>query len=283
MARHPAIGPSIRLALILGLAVPAPPATAAEPAFLLPDEIQPTGVAAPVARGVIEAERRAVLASQMAGRIVNLPFRRGDRFAVGKTLIAFDCALYEADLAAAEAGLAAARSQLESQQALAELAAAGTLELHLAAAEVERAKAARARQRALVGQCRIVAPFAGQVADVLVHAYESVAPGQPLLEVFDPGSLEITLRVPSLWLRWLRPGAPFAFAIDETGTSRPARIIRLGAKVDATSQMIQVTARFEAMPARRSGPSTDGGPGTLALLLPGMSGTALDLQPPPTN
>ena len=83
---------------------------------------------------------------------------------------------------------------------------------------------------------------------------------QPLLRVLDDRTLEIRINAPSEWLRWLRPGADFELAIDETGSRHAARLERVNARVDAASQTVELIARF-------ADPQPAG-------LLAGMSGTA---------
>ena len=50
---------------------------------------------------------------------------------------------------------------------------------------------------------------------------------------------------PSKWLAWLKPGYPFQVAIDEVGKSFPARVQRIGARVDPVSQSVKLTATID--------------------------------------
>ena len=50
------------------------------------------------ARGVLRAENEAVLASPVSERIVQMPFREGDSFKRGDTLVSFDCSQLAAEL-----------------------------------------------------------------------------------------------------------------------------------------------------------------------------------------
>jgi multidrug efflux pump subunit AcrA (membrane-fusion protein) len=79
------------------------------------------------------------------------------------------------------------------------------------------------------------------------------------MEITEKGSLEIVCAVPSVWVRWLKPGHIVWVYVDETAKSYEAELVRLGGKVDAGSKTLKVYARFAASP-------TD--------LLPGMSGSA---------
>jgi hypothetical protein len=53
------------------------------------------------ARGVLRARDQAMLASELSGRIVELPFSEGESFKKGDTLARFDCSAYQAQLNAA--------------------------------------------------------------------------------------------------------------------------------------------------------------------------------------
>ena len=103
------------------------------------------------------------------------------------------------------------------------------------------------------------APFGGRVAEQKVREQQFVQPGQAMLDILDDSALEVEFIAPSAWMPRLRPGAAFRIAIDETGRNYPARIVRLGARVDPVSQSIKVTAAID---------------GRYSELLAGMSGRA---------
>jgi len=206
------------------------------------------------------AHDKAVLSSEIAATVSSLPFREGDSFRAGQTLVAFDCALYRASLAKAEATAQAARQTLKVDQRLAELNSIGNLEVEQAAAKVKEAEAEAAAMRVTVGKCAIAAPFSGSVAKLSVASHEFVSPGKPLMEILDTRKLELQMIVPSRWLAWLKKGGQFTVKVDELDKEYPARVVRLGARIDPVSQTISVVGEV-----RGSHPE----------LLPGMSGWAM--------
>lgn len=211
------------------------------------------------ARALLEPFNEAVLSSEIAAQIIEIPVRNGERFEAGDTLVAFDCGTYEAELDAARATLFRASQQLANLQRQANLGAIGGLDVALAQGEAMEAQA-RVRSAELeIGRCVIAAPYDGIAVEVLVHPYESVPSGQPLIEILDSRRLEVTLIVPSSWLAWLGPGEPFSLEIDETRATYQAEITKLGARIDPVSQTIPVTGEL-----------TDPHEGLVA----GMSGTA---------
>ena len=65
-------------------------------------------------------------------------------------------------------------------------------------------------------------------------------------------------------LAWLKVGYKFQVRIDETGMSYPAKITRVGARIDPVSQSVKVAAVID---------------GQFADLIAGMSGR-IELAPP---
>ncbi len=210
-------------------------------------------------RGVVKPSSEATLASQIEGRISRLPFKDGQRFKKGNTLVQLDCAKYKAQLASAQAEHAGRKKTLENNARLLKLHAIGSLEVEVAHAEVKKAFEAIKISQVNVRGCRIRAPFSGRVDKLLVNEHENVFPNDELLSILDDRRLEIDLILPSKSLGWLKAGTRFKFTVDETGRTHAAKIREIGARVDPVSQTIQVIGVFQG--ARKD-------------VLAGMSGTA---------
>lgn len=210
-------------------------------------------------RTQLVAPNDVTVSSEIAAKIARLTLKEGDRFAKGDLLVAFDCGLYQAQLAKADATASAAAREQEVTRKLASLHSTGELELSQAQAHAKEAAADAAYMRTTVGKCEIRAPFAGRVAKREAAQYEYVTPGKPLLEILDTGNLEVQLIVPSKWLAWLKPGAPFSVHVDDLGADYPAQVARIGARIDPVSQTVTLSGRIADAHAD---------------LLPGMSGWA---------
>ena len=95
-----------------------------------------------------------------------------------------------------------------------------------------------------VERCNILAPYNGKVMDVYTNVFTSIEQRQPLMDIVGDGLLEAAVVVPSKWLKWLKKGHPVKIIIDETGEVLDAKVISLGAAVDAVSQTIELKAQF---------------------------------------
>lgn len=215
----------------------------------------------PLARQAIRAQlmprRYTTLAAEVGAKINRMPVAEGGGFRAGQILVSFDCNVQQAVLQKNQAELQAAEKTAQANEALLKLNSVGQLELDLSRVAVQRAKAELGSQQAMLEKCTIAAPFSGRVAEQKVREQQFVQAGQPVLDILDDSALELEFIVPSAWLAWLRVGGEFTVAIDETGRTYPARLTRLGARVDPVSQSLKVGAaihgRFPELMAGMSG------------------------------
>lgn len=239
----------------------------------LPAEPATTSATTSVEQSVAQSEQlRAqltprdytTLAAEISAKVRRISVKEGQAFHAGQVLIVLDCTLQEAQQHKAKAELDVAEKIYAANRRLAELHSIGSVELETSAAEVAKARAEAAYVNATLSKCNIVAPFSGRVAEQKVREQQFVQPAQALLDILDDSALELEFIVPSRWLSWLKIGLGFQVAIDETGQTYPARITRLGARVDAVSQSIKASAVID---------------GNFPNLVAGMSGRVL-LVPP---
>jgi RND family efflux transporter MFP subunit len=210
----------------------------------LPQEKDVTNTTSPLQpiRALLTPLVESTLSSQIAGRIEKVNVQNGERFNAGDNLVQFDCTIQKARLQKARAELHATRKKHEANLQLKEYNSVGDLDVAMSAADVEKARAEFALVNAQVGMCTVKAPFNGRVVKRIAKPYESVNQGEPLIEILDDSELKVELYVPSRWLQWLTPETEFTVHIDETGKIYPARMTSLGARVDAVSQSIEITA-----------------------------------------
>jgi membrane fusion protein (multidrug efflux system) len=220
----------------------------------------------------ISAELRAqltprdytTLASEIAGRIVQIKRRTGEHFKRGDTLIEFDCAIQNAQVGRAKAVEIQSEKTLAINRRLVQLKSIGQLELEVSEAEVAKAKADLDIAESVASKCRIFAPFGGVIADQKAREFQYASPGQPLLDILDDRNLDVELIVPSRWIGWLKADYPFRVHIDELNKDYAARVTRLGGRVDPVSQSIRIFGEI-------TDPATE--------LLAGMSGRATIAAP----
>ncbi|MBZ9872322.1 efflux RND transporter periplasmic adaptor subunit [Mesorhizobium sp. BR1-1-9] len=215
-------------------------------------------------RAQLVSRSTTMLSSEVAGKVVALPFREGEAFREGEQIAAIDCATYQAKLALADAQVRRSGRKVDALKVLDKKGATGKVDVDLAEIDLLGAKAEYSAAATDVSRCNIMAPFSGRIAELKVHQYQYVSAGEPMLDIISDHDLEVELLAPSRWLTWLKPGATFALRIDELNRAFPAIVARTGARIDPVSQSIKVYARID---------------GKYPELIPGMSGLALVAPP----
>lgn len=212
-----------------------------------------------VVRALVAPQTESALSSAMPGRVRNVYVSLGADFKKGALLLDFFCEEQVARRSMGQAEVAAARENHEAKLRLQGLQSAAEVEVALAAAALEKARAQLTLYEVQVAQCSVKAPFEGRVARIQVKIHQAVTAGQPLIDVVSGTPPKLRLNVPSKWLAWLTRGRTFTVTIDETSRSYKARVTAINARVDAASQSIELEATV-------SNPGPE--------LLPGMSGNA---------
>lgn len=215
-------------------------------------------------RAQLAPRRYTTIAAEIGAKINRISVAEGGRFSVGQNLVSFDCSLQQAQLQKAKAAQTAADRMFSANKRLAELNSIGKVDLEVSEAEASKARAEVSLMNISLEKCHVAAPFSGRVAEQRVREQQFVQPGQPLLDILDDSVLELEFIVPSKWLVWLKPNLGFQVAIDETGKTYPAKIQRIGARVDPVSQSVKVSAVID---------------GKFNELIAGMSGKVL-MTPP---
>lgn len=159
---------------------------------------------------VVEAVRSSVVAAQVAGAIVALEVKAGDRVAAGQVLARIDARAAEQNATATDAQVRSAQAMLDvatkdyqRQKQLFEKQYISQAALERAESQFKATQAQAAAQLAQAGAARtqsalhvLRAPFAGVVADVPVALGDMALPGKPLLTLYEPGALRVTAALP---------------------------------------------------------------------------------------
>jgi RND family efflux transporter MFP subunit len=181
--------------------------------------------------GVVEAVRQTAVAAQVPGAVVSLGVKAGDAVKAGQVLLRLDARAAEQTAAAGAAQLQAARAarevaakDFERQKQLFQKNYISQAALDRAEAQYKATHAEASAQLAAAGAARtlsgfyvVKAPYEGVVSDVAAVLGDMAMPGRPLLTVYDPRSLRVSVAVPQSAAARLTPGQ--AMQVDLPGTA----------------------------------------------------------------
>ena len=212
-----------------------------------------------------------------AGRLQRLEVQVGDAVQAGQVLGEMDALDLDERLGAQDAALQRAQAALQEAQARQtqahtqatryaqlltaqatseELATTKQQELHIANATLAAARAEAARVRAeraaVVAQrrhLRLVAPTAGLVTARWVDPGTTVVAGQAVVEVVDPASLWINVRLDQSSAHGLAAGLPAQVLLrSRSGPALRGRVLRVEPLADAVTEETLAKVVFDALP-----------------------------------
>lgn len=208
---------------------------------------------------VIQPSDEATFSSETSASVETIAVKEGSTFHKGDTLIRLDCRVQDAELKKAKAQQDVSNMAFTSAKKLKSYGSISDLEFLQAQAQKDMANADVDKLASIVEKCTIDAPFNGAVAKLMVHQFETVKPGDPLLKVISIDNLDFIVQIPSAWLEWLHTGSIFTVHVNELGKVVPVRVTKINPEIDSVSQTVKIIAK-----------QTDPDP----TLLPGMSGQA---------
>ena len=277
------------LGVVLGLALGCGGPGPAEGPRPRPHEAAPAAPPAPAAIeaategvyvAVVVASEKADLGPMVAGEVLAVHVRPGDRVEAGQSLATLDARRAREDLRMTEATLRSEKAALEQaavdrretasrlaeQEQLARAGAASQGAVTDARFEHQRAQAAEARAAAVAAQWRtrrdqlerqladteIRAPFAGTVAARYIDPGGTAGPGAPIVRLLASDALWVRFAAPPGELGRLTVGTIVAAEIDG-GVTVEATVRQVAPETDAASQLVFVDAELDLDRQQRPG------------------------------
>lgn len=198
--------------------------------------------------GRLREIHRAVVAAEVAGRVIEVPVEEGDTVVGGETTLArIDGVWARLNLAEATAAVHSAEAMLSQAQSdlkfLDELQQAGSAkpkevadqrtEVKHEQARLEAAQAARDRAEQEVQRLAVVAPFDGVVVRKMTEVGQWVDPGVAIAEVVTTGQIDAVVDVPESLVNLVKPGLEVELQVeplDMRTTGKVVSITPLGAE-----------------------------------------------------
>ncbi len=196
-------------------------------------------------RGIVKPSKQAILSSEIKAPITKIHFSVGEKFKKGDILIEFDHSVYQAQYDAQSAISASQELIYENQVELLKLDGITQTELLLSKLKSKELEALLQKDKFLLNQCIIKAPYDGVVIEKFVNEHELVTLDKQLIQIAASHNPKLELIIPSDWVSSLKPGKQFKFVIDETKRMYFVKVLRTSGIIDAVSKTIKVICKFD--------------------------------------
>jgi len=222
--------------------------------------------------GTVKALNYAVIKAKVAGEIKEILVREGDAVAMGQPLVRVDPVEFESRWQQAREQAESAKSQLEiaqrqfdtnqalvAQGFIAKVALENSLaSLRGAQASYQAAQAGAAVARKALDDSLLRAPFAGVVASRLAQVGERVALDAKILELVDPGKLEVEVALSAADSVDVRVGQQATLRVEGRAQAIQARVKRVSPSAQAATRSVLAFLELPAQEGLRHGLFVEG-------------------------
>lgn len=192
--------------------------------------------------GSLLAWNEVQLVPEMAGRVVRLNLREGQKVQEGEVLIS----LFDEDLRAQEEKLklqeSIAARNLERSRQLLKTGAGTQQEADNAENQLNNIRADLRILQASLKKTSIRAPFSGQIGLCNVSPGTYVSPGNPLAWLRDTRRLKLEFTVPEAWAGIFNPGSSISFSSGNSSDTLHAKIYAMDPGLDPSTQNLSIRA-----------------------------------------
>jgi RND family efflux transporter MFP subunit len=220
-----------------------------------------------IVSGTVVARQTAVISSRISGYVVDLKVSAGDHVKAGQELLRIDTTELadqetqaKASLASATADLENAKTNFDRYRPLFESQAISKQKYddirnryEVALAAQQRAQAALDLAGTQISYGILKAPFDGIIADRTANVGDLAMPGQPLLTVYMPGTLELVAPVGEQFSRYVKEGTHVVVENSSIGLNQSTSIREVVPQTDTQTKTITVKAPLSDMPGLTPG------------------------------
>ncbi|MEP7154998.1 MAG: efflux RND transporter periplasmic adaptor subunit [Betaproteobacteria bacterium] len=225
----------------------AQPATKAAPANAIVIEaatVKPVRMSQGItAVGSLRSDESVTIRPEVAGRIVHIGFREGERVTTGATLIRFDTSVQRAEVEQTAANLALNKSRLDRSRDLFTKGFISAQARDEAESNYKIAQANHDLSQARLTKLEIKAPFPGIVGLRQVSIGDYVKDGQDIVNLEGVDPLKVDFKVPELYLKQVATGQSLQITLDAfPNQTFQGKVFAINPLVDSNGRSIVIRA-----------------------------------------
>ena len=195
------------------------------------------------ALGTLAADESVVIAPEIAGRVIALGFKEGERVEKSQLLVKLDTAILDAELKQFQADLGLARDTFDRNRSLSQRGVGTQVALDEASAKLAAAEARVQLSQAKLAQSAMMAPFNGVVGLRSVGVGDYVSVGKTLITLTNIDPIKVDFRVPEIFLAQVKLGQSISLKVDAVpNRDFQGRIFAVDPVVDVNGRAIRLRA-----------------------------------------
>lgn len=191
-------------------------------------------------QGEVEADDIVSATSEVAGRLLQVTVREGDRVRKGQLIAELDLEQVNKQMAEVQTSLDLARTVFDRQSRLWEQNIGSEIQYLEAKNNVERLEKSLESLEYQLTKSKVYAPISGVVDEVGLKSGELASPGLPIVTILDLRRLQVVADLPENYLQTVRVGESVDIQYPAINLEQTARISLIGSTIDAANRTFKV-------------------------------------------
>jgi membrane fusion protein (multidrug efflux system) len=192
--------------------------------------------------GGLESPEMTTVASEIAGTVVHLDIREGERVDAGHVVLRLDDAEARAGVSVTRARLTNARDRLARVERLFGQGVASQQQLDDARSGFDAASGAHREASTRLVKHTLRAPYAGELGLRQVDLGDYVRPGDPIVEISETTALELRFSVPQRHVGEVATGQMVHGIVGRCGSRFEGTVVAVDPRVDPRTRMVGIRA-----------------------------------------
>ena len=191
-------------------------------------------------QGMLESEENLMVSAKMPGMVRDIRVREGDVVQKGQVLASLDDEVLKKSIDEVKAGLDQVKVLFEKQKSLWDQKIGTELQYLTLKNQKESLEIKLRTLEAQVGQAVVTAPFAGVIDAVFIKTGSMAAPGVPLMQLVNTGSLKASAKVPDSYVSFIKQGDRVLVSFPDLNKEIEASVSYVGRIVDPLSRTFKI-------------------------------------------
>ncbi|GAB5551059.1 MAG: multidrug efflux RND transporter periplasmic adaptor subunit VexE [Saprospiraceae bacterium] len=194
-------------------------------------------------QGNVQSSETAAASAEVAGRILKLTVKEGDRVRSGQLIAALDLEQVNKQIAEIEKSLELAEDVFARQERLWKQNIGSELQYLEAKNNVERLNKTKETLAFQLTKSKVYAPITGVVDMANLEAGELALPGSPIINILSTNRLEVVVDLPENYLQAVRKGDAVTVIYPALDYEQEARINLIGSTINPTNRTFKAEIR----------------------------------------
>lgn len=194
-------------------------------------------------QGNVQSSETAAASAEVAGRIMKMTVKEGDRVRSGQLIATLDLEQVNKQIAEIEKSLELAEDVFARQERLWKQNIGSELQYLEAKNNVERLNKTKETLAFQLTKSKVYAPITGVVDMANLEAGELALPGAPIINILSTNRLEVVVDLPENYLQAVRKGDVVTVTYPALDYEQEARINLIGSTINPTNRTFKAEIR----------------------------------------